>query len=96
MGFLLRILYILWGKIIMLPVCYYCICNSMDKLPEFFYYFDNEEDGYNGDKRGWYSGYLDKDISTLSNIKRSWYAYRWSAWRNPCWNLRYHPYYPLP
>jgi len=90
MRFLLRILYILCGKIVLFPVCYYSIGKA--NLPKFFYYFDNEEDGFTGNKRGWYDDYLDVDVSELSRFKQAWYAYRWSAWRNPAWNLRFNPY----
>ena len=98
MGFLLRVLYILWGFIILFPVCFYSI--GRQTLPKFFYYYDNEEDGFTGNKRkifgpnhnkGWYEDYLGVEVSKLSRFKQACYAYKWSAMRNPAWNLRFHP-----
>lgn len=105
MSFLLRILYILWGFIILFPVCFYSI--GKNSLPKFFYYYDNEEDGFTGNKRvwnwggvgeprGWYDDYLGIEIAKLSRLKQAWYAYKWSAFRNPAWNLRFHPYISIP
>lgn len=98
MGFLLRALYILWGFIILFPVCFYSI--GKKNLPKLFYYYDNEEDGFTGNKRvmfgpnhdkGWFDDYLGIESSKLSRFKQAYYAYKWSAMRNPAWNLRFHP-----
>lgn len=56
------------------------------KFRQCFYWFDNEEDGYWGDKLGWYSNYLGRDLNV-------WDHYIWCAWRNPVFNLRYVPWF---
>lgn len=90
--FTLRILYIITGKFILYPVIVYSIKKGLTELPKAFFYFDNKEDGYTGNKRGWYDCHLNITASDLSVFKQAWYAYRWSAWRNPAWNLRFHSY----
>ena len=92
MKFLLRLLYILAAKLFLFPVLYYAIKKELHFLPKKFFYFDNAEDGYTGNKRGWYDGYLGIVATDFSVLKQAWLAYRWSCWRNPCWNLRYHDY----
>jgi len=90
-SFLYRVLYNMIGKLILLPIIYISIRKGADNLPSKFFYFDNDEDGYTGDKRGWYSKYLKVKVSSLPLWKQTLHAYRWSAWRNPSWNLRFHP-----
>ena len=106
MKFLLSLLYKLWGVVILFPVVLYSKYKGYSNLPKLFYVYDNEEDGYDGNKRkqwyskygtqgaklGWYDGYLGIDSSKMSTTMRTWYAYRWCALRNPAWNLRYHKY----
>ena len=94
MRFILRLLYILWGKLILLPICYKYA--GHDNLPVRWHYYDNAEDGFSGNKRGWYDNYLGITAANLPRWKQAWYAYRWSAWRNPAWNLRFHPYLSIP
>lgn len=89
---LIKFLYALFGWFILVPVVAYAVITGSDTLPKLFYTYDNEEDGYHGGKRGWYSNYLGRDIRTLSKFKQWWLAYKWCAFRNPCWNLRYHPW----
>lgn len=71
-----------------LPVACY---TGRSKLWDWAYYFDNEEDGYDGSKGEFYSKYLGYDISEQHWLRRTWIAYKGSVWRNPCWNLRHHP-----
>jgi hypothetical protein len=40
---------------------------------------------------GWYDNYMGIEAAKLSRFKQAWYSYRWSALRNPAWNLRFHP-----
>jgi hypothetical protein len=98
MSYFVRILYIFIGWLILFPVCYYSIGRS--NLPKYWFYYDNTEDGFTGNKRkifgskfdtGWYDNYIGIKSSELNRFKQAWYAYRWSAWRNPAWNLRFHP-----
>lgn len=72
---------------VLLPACY----QSRTTLYDWAYYFDNEEDGFDGGKGAFYGEYLDVDIRSQHWLKRAWIAYKWSVWRNPCFNLRYHP-----
>jgi hypothetical protein len=97
MGFLIRLRYIVWGWIILYPVCYKTIGKEL--LPQKYFYYDNAEDGFTGNKRktfgknrdtGWYDDYLGIKVEELSKFKQAWYAYKWCAWRNPAWNLRFH------
>ncbi|APC44377.1 hypothetical protein [Pseudoalteromonas phage PH357] len=88
----LRMLYILLWFIIGLPVCMYACYKGRTDLWEWAYYFDNDEDGFDGGKGGFYSKYLGEDIRSMNWFKRGWTAYKWSALRNPCFNLRKHPY----
>lgn len=89
--FLLRILFILlWVVISPFVLGYSCMKGDIT-LPKLFYYFDNDEDGFDGDSLGWYSDYKGVDIRNSHGLKRWWYSYLWSVWRNPCFNLRYHP-----
>ena len=71
-----------------LPIACY---QGRTKLWYWAYYFDNEEDGFDGGKGKFYGEYLGLDIRSQHWLKRAWIAYKWSAWRNPCFNLRYHP-----
>lgn len=82
---------VIWAFIalIALPVACY---QKRVKLWNWAYYFDNEEDGYDGSKGTFYSEYLGLDISKQHWLKKAWIAYKWSVWRNPCFNLRYHPW----
>lgn len=91
MDIFIRIFYIIiW--IIISPVMLSIACyKKRDKLWDWAYYFDNDEDGFDGDKLGWYSNYLKTDIDKDRWVHRTWVAYKWSVWRNPCFNLRNHP-----
>ena len=90
-SFIYRIFYNLIGKIILFPVVFYSLYNNKTNLPNWAFYFDNAEDGFTGNKRGWYDNYLTVTASGLGIFKQSWLAYRWCAVRNPAWNLRFHP-----
>ena len=67
----------------------YCVIKGLDSYPAKFYYYDNEEDGFDGDKRGWYSDYLKTDIKS-NKLKRWFYSVLW-CYRNLAFNSRYHP-----
>ena len=96
--FLVRYIYIFFGYFILIPVVGYAEYHRMTELPKRFFVFDNEEDGYHGNKakkkyrnhKGFWEHYHDFDYNELSFLKRWWYSYRWCALRNPAWNLRYH------
>jgi len=90
MGALIRIGYIL-ALIVIAPFIIPIACyQNRQTLWGWAYYFDNDEDGFDGSKLGWYDEYLGVDISSLAWHKRAWIAYKWSM-RNPCFNLRKHP-----
>lgn len=90
-GLLIRLFYSLcWGVLALLVLPIQCY-RRKDTLPKWCYYFDNAEDGFDGDKLGWYSNYLGKEISKERWLQRAWISYKWSVLRNPCFNLRYHP-----
>jgi hypothetical protein len=82
-SYLIKLVYMIVGWFMLLPLVAYCKHKGLSKLPQWAFTWDNEEDGYDGDKTGWYSRYLGKPVSI-------WNAYIWCAWRNPCWNIRYH------
>jgi len=84
------IFYTILGWFIMPFVVTYAVLRNRDTLPEYFFTFDNMEDGYTGNKRGWYDKYNGHVAKKLSKLKQIWYAYRWCALRNPAWNLRFH------
>jgi len=90
-AFLLRLGYNIIGKLIMFPVIAYTLYKKQNILPTWAYYFDNAEDGFTGNKRGWYDGYLGLVAKDKGLLHQTWLAYRWSTWRNPAWNLRFHP-----
>lgn len=90
LGFMLRALFILLWIVISPIVLGYSCAIGASKLPKWAYYFDNDEDGFDGSKLGWYDNYLGIDISKQSKLKRWWISYKWCVWRNPCFNLRYH------
>ena len=90
-SFIYRIIYNIIGKLILFPVVIYSVYKHKANLPKWAFYFDNAEDGFTGNKRGWYDNYLDIKVADLSLFKQSWLAYRWCAIRNPAWNLRFHP-----
>lgn len=55
------------------------------KFRKCFYWWDNEEDGYTGNKRNWL-------MDNRPNLNGKWWSsYNWSALRNMAWNARYHP-----
>ena len=76
---LARILVIVLG-VFLVPIA--LITSKEGKFKKCFFWFDNEEDGYTGDKKGFYSAYLGRKVT-------SWDHYVWSAFRNPAYNLRY-------
>lgn len=80
---LLRFLYMAVGWLLLLPLVLYSKHKGAERLPSWAFSWDNEEDGYDGDKRKWYSKHLKRPVT-------AWDAYVWCAWRNPCWNLRFH------
>lgn len=84
------IFYTIIGWIILPFVITYSVIKGSTTLPDFFFTFDNMEDGYDGNKRGWYDKYNNHIVKELSKLKQVWYAYRWCAMRNPAWNLRFH------
>lgn len=73
------------GWFMLLPLVAYCKHKGLSKFPQWAFTWDNEEDGFDGEKHQWYSNYLGKPVSV-------WNAYVWCAWRNPVWNIRYHKY----
>lgn len=78
-SFLFRILVIVTGVFIT-PVA---LLTAKDgKFRRCFYWFDNDEDGYNGDKHKFYSNHLGRKPNWLD-------CYVWTALRNPAYNLRY-------
>lgn len=88
---IVRILYMALWAIIGLPtLCVACYQNRQT-LWGWAFYFDNKEDGFDGSKSEFYDRYKGVDIDSMHWLKRAWYSYLWSAWRNPCWNLRFHP-----
>lgn len=105
MPFIGRVAYIVLGWFILPFVLLYAVSKNLKHLPKPFYYWDNEEDGFYGDKRrhwdtdgdgvkddGWYENYLNIEYDSLSFFGKWWHCYRWCALRNPAWNLRYHPW----
>lgn len=99
-GWFIAILYKYWvilkGIFILYPIIRKAMKAGQETLPAKYSVYDNDEDGYWGDKNkhesnnylGWYSNYLGKDISKLSLNWQVWYAYRWSAFRNGAFGLR--------
>ena len=91
-GIILRVCFIVvWvliAPLVLLVACY----QRRDKLWDWCYYFDNDEEGFDGDDVGWYSKYLGKSIDKDKWLHRTYISYKWSALRNPCYNLRYHPW----
>lgn len=88
-AFIIRLGYILYWIVVSPFVLYKACRDKRDTLPEKYYYFDNEEDGFDGNKRNWYNNYLGKNI-TKDMVRQRWLiSCRWSAWRNPPFNLRY-------
>jgi hypothetical protein len=88
---LLRLFYNIKGKLILKPIIKKAILAGEDNFPIEYFYYDNAEDGFNGNKRGWYDGYLGLTVSELTLKEQIKHAYTWCANRNPCWNMRYHP-----
>lgn len=88
---ILRLMYIIVWLLIGLPVCLYACYKQREDLWKWAYYFDNDEDGFDGAKGHFYGKYLGKDIKSMCWLERGWTAYKWSAVRNPCYNLRKHP-----
>lgn len=74
------------GWFILLPLIAYCKHKGLKKLPQWAFTWDNEEDGYDGLKGRFWKWYL----GTKGKTPNLWTAYWWCAFRNPCWNLRYH------
>jgi len=81
--FILRVVIIIMG----LFVCPIAILSAKDgKFPKWAYVWDNDQDGYDGNKKGWLARKR-PDINA-----RWWSAYYWCALRNPAFNLRYWDY----
>lgn len=99
-GWKLKLLYKYWvilkGIFILYPVIRKALKQGAKSLPPKYKDYQNDEDGYWGDKNkhkgnnymGWWSNYNGFDISKLSFNKRVWYAYKWSAFRNGAYGLR--------
>lgn len=80
---LMRLILMLIG-VLVIPVA---ILTAKDgKFRWLFFIWDNYEDGFDGDRLGWYSNHLGRK-PTL------WDAYWWSAFRNPVYNLKYVPFF---
>lgn len=66
------LLWSLWFRfsgIVLCPILnLYCLIKGKDKYPKWAYTLDNDEDGFTGDKRGWYSDYL-KDKYTRESLR---------------------------
>jgi len=90
-SFALRVWYNLKGKFILKPIIKKSIEEGASELPSEYFYYDNAEDGFDGNKRGWYDNYLDIKAKELPLEEQVKHAYTWCANRNPCWNMRYHP-----
>lgn len=88
---LIRLMYMLCWVVIGFPTLLVACYQKRERLWDWAYYFDNDEDGFDGSKLGWYDKYLKKDIGSLHWFNRALVSYKWSAWRNPCFNLRKHP-----
>lgn len=90
-SFFMKFYYSIKGRFILKPVIRKALEEGKANLPEEYFIYDNGEDGFTGDKRGWYSKHLGIDIAKLPLEERVQHAYNWSAKRNPVWNIRYHP-----
>ena len=88
---LIRLYYNIKGKVILKPIIKKAIQEGRYNLPSKYFYFDNSEDGFTGNKRGWYDNYLGIKASELPLVEQVGHAFAWCANRNPAWNLRYHP-----
>ena len=91
MSVIVRFYYSIKGKIILKGIVRQAIVNGDTELPKKYFYLDNLEDGFDGNKRGWYDNYLGITAKSLSIEEQVNHAYKWCASRNPCWNTRYHP-----
>lgn len=80
-----------WAVIALLAIPIACH-KKRDNLWGWLFYCDNSEDGFDGDKLGWYSNYLGEVISKDRPWRRAYLAYKWSVLRNSCFNLREHPW----
>lgn len=89
---LTRLFFIVVWWFIGLPTLMAACYKGKQKLWSWAYYFDNEEENFDGSKVEWYDNYKGVDIDSLPWYKRAWVSYVWSAWRNMCYNLRYHPW----
>lgn len=82
----------LWFRLLGATLCpilnLYCLIKGRESYPKWAYTLDNDEDGFTGDKRGWYSNYLGVDIQSKSLIYRWYRSMRW-CWRNLAFNHRY-------
>lgn len=88
---LIRLMYMLCWVVIGFPTLLVACYQKRDKLWDWAYYFDNDEEGFDGSGAEWYDNYLGIDIDSLPWYKHAWISYKWSALRNACYNLRYHP-----
>lgn len=77
------------GILLMPFLSAYCLVTGVNVYPMWAYYFDNDEDGFTGDKRNWYSNYLGFDISSRGKLYQWYRAVRWQI-RNMSFNHRYH------
>ena len=78
-----------FAAIILCPILnLYCLIKGKDTYPVWAYTLDNDEDGFTGDKRDWYSNYLGVDIESKSFLYRWYRSIRW-CWRNQAFNHRY-------
>jgi len=96
----MRILLVLISLFLYPPLVIYSKLRKLPNLPKPFYIFDNEEDGYDGDKRGWYKEYHRTRntfiYNNYDNLLISIYvAIKWCI-RNPVWNMRMHPKFSIP
>lgn len=96
-SFIIGAIYGIIGKLIMFPVIMYTLHKNKSTLPDWAFYFDNQEDGFTGNKRllwsgkGWYDNYLGITAKEHSLLYQTWRAYVWSTRRNSAWNIRFHP-----
>lgn len=88
------IVWSIWFRLCGILLCpflnIYCLLKGMHKYPEWAYTLDNDEDGFTGDKRGWYSNYLGFDVKSKPLLYRWYRSIRW-CWRNQAFNHRIHP-----
>jgi len=86
----LRIALALLGLITVPLGVSYCMASGKDKFPKILWLWDNEEDGYDGNKKGWYDWYLKKykGKQPVTGFKRWLRSVNWSMLRNPTNNMQ--------